>query len=437
MARASRDARAGDLRARLKAIAGGALGNLVEWYDWFAYASFSLYFARVFFPQGDDLDQRLQAASVFAVGFLARPVGAWAMGVFADRRGRKAALVLSVSLMCAGSLTIAIVPGYRTIGMAAPVILVLARLAQGLSVGGEYGASATYMSEMAGRARRGFWSSFLFVTLISGQLAALLVLIALQALLTSAQLYAFGWRIPFYIGAGLAVVVWWIQSGLDETRAFEAERDGERHASGMMRLIRRHPRETAMVFVLSGGGALSFYCFTTYMQKFLSGTAHYSKSVATDISAASLVALMSVQPLYGWLGDLIGRRTLMAAAFGGGALVTWPIMTTLAGSHDPALALALVCAALVLLAGYTAVNAMVKSELFPTDLRALGVALPYAVANALFGGTAELVAEAFKKAGAESGFYVYVSLMSAAACAVAVRMRDTQATSRLIHAGGG
>ncbi len=189
-----------------------------------------------------------------------------------------------------------------------------------------------------------------------------------------------------------------------------------------------------MVFVLSGAGALSFYCFTTYMQKFLSGTAHYSKSAATDISALSLVALMLVQPLYGWLGDLIGRRTVMAVAFGGGALVTWPIMTTLAESHDPALALALVCAALVLLAGYTAVNAMLKAELFPTDVRALGVGLPYALANAMFGGTAELVAEAFKKAGAESGFYVYVSLMSAAAFAVTVRMRDAQATSRLVEA---
>jgi MHS family alpha-ketoglutarate permease-like MFS transporter len=428
---ASHERPAHDFAARLKAIVGGALGNLVEWYDWFAYASFSLYFARTFFPSGGELDQRLQAAAVFAVGFLARPVGAWLMGVFADRRGRKAALVLSVSLMCAGSLMIAVVPGYRTIGVAAPAILVVARLVQGLSVGGEYGASATYMSEMAGRSRRGFWSSFQFVTLISGQIAALLVLIVLQATLTPAQLYAFGWRIPFLIGAGLAVVVWWIQAGLDETRAFEAESEGERHASGVMRLIRRHPRETAMVFMLSGAGALSFYCFTTYMQKFLTGTAHYSKSVATDISAVSLVALMLVQPLYGWIGDLIGRRTLMAFAFGGGALCTWPIMTSLAASHDPAIALALVSAALVLLAGYTAVNAMVKSELFPTDIRALGVALPYAVANALFGGTAELVAEAFKTAGAERGFYVYVSLMSAAAFAVAVRMRDTQKTSLL------
>ena len=167
--------------ARLKAILGGSAGNLVEWYDWFAYASFSLYFAKVFFPSGDQTAQLLQTAAIFAVGFLARPVGAWVFGLYADRAGRKAALTVSVALMCLGSLIVAAVPGYDRIGAAAPAILTVARLLQGLSVGGEYGASATYMSEMAGKGRRGFWSSFQFVTLIGGQLAALAVLIVLQA----------------------------------------------------------------------------------------------------------------------------------------------------------------------------------------------------------------------------------------------------------------
>src|SRR5665213_820366 len=239
--------------ARLKAILGGSAGNLVEWYDWFAYASFSLYFAKVFFPKGDQTAQLLQAAAVFAVGFLARPVGAWVMGVYADRAGRKAALVASVALMCAGSLAVAATPGYRAIGAAAPVILTLARLVQGLSVGGEYGASATYMSEMAGKARRGFWSSFQFVTLIGGQLCALGVLIVLQHILTRAELDAWGWRIPFVIGALLAVVVFWIQRGLEETVSFEtAKAQGGRGSTA--RLLLGHPRETAMVFVLSAAG---------------------------------------------------------------------------------------------------------------------------------------------------------------------------------------
>jgi MHS family alpha-ketoglutarate permease-like MFS transporter len=414
------------------AVVGGALGNFVEWYDWFAYASFSLYFAKVFFPHGDDLDQRLQAAAVFAIGFIARPVGAWALGVLADRRGRKAALVASVSLMCAGSLVIALTPGYALIGPAAPVLLIAARLVQGLSLGGEYGASAVYVAEMAGRARRGFLSSFLFVTLMMGQLAALGVLIVMQACLTAAQITAFGWRIAFLIGAALALAVWFIQARLPETSLFAAEDATARRASTVRALLARRPKEAGMVFVLSAAGALSFYSFTTYMPKFLSGTAHFSRPQATDISAASLVVLMLAQPAYGWLGDVIGRRRLMIFAFGAGAVITWPVFTALAASRNPLIALALICAALISLAAYTAVNGLVKAELFPTELRGLGVALPYALANALFGGTAEVVAEGFKKAGAESGFYVYVSLVAAAAFLVALRLRDTNRTSLIM-----
>ena len=159
---------------RLKNIFGGSAGNLVEWFDWFAYASFSIYFASVFFPEGSQTVQFLKAAIVFTVGFIARPVGAWLMGIYADKAGRRAALTLSVAMMCTGSLVIAVTPGHAQIGDAAAVILVLARLLQGLSVGGEYGASATYVSEMAGRRNRGFWSGFLYVTLIAGQLLAVL-----------------------------------------------------------------------------------------------------------------------------------------------------------------------------------------------------------------------------------------------------------------------
>jgi MHS family alpha-ketoglutarate permease-like MFS transporter len=418
--------------ARVKAILGGSAGNLVEWYDWFAYASFSLYFAKTFFPRGDQTSQLLQAAAVFAVGFLARPLGAWIMGVYADRAGRKAALVASVALMCLGSLAVAATPGYTAIGAAAPAILIVARLVQGLSVGGEYGASATYMSEMAGRARRGFWSSFQFVTLIGGQLAALGVLIVLQHILTRSQLEAWGWRIPFVIGALLAVVVFWIQNSLDETGAFEAAKaQGGRGSTG--RLLLGHPRETAMVFVLSAAGGLAFYCFTTYMQKFLTNTAHFSRNIATEITAASLVVYLLVIPLFGWLGDKVGRRALLVAAFGLGALVAWPVMTAIAHTANPGVALALVCLAIVILAGYSAVNAVVKAELFPTPVRALGVALPYALGNAAFGGTAEYIALAFKQAGRESGFYIYVGVVQAVACLVALRMRDTQRLSLLVE----
>ncbi|HWA62324.1 MAG TPA: MFS transporter [Caulobacteraceae bacterium] len=417
---------------RIKAILGGSAGNLVEWYDWFAYASFSLYFAKVFFPKGDQTAQLLQAAAVFAVGFLARPVGAWAMGLYADRAGRKAALIASVGLMCFGSLMVALVPGYAAIGAWAPAILTLARVIQGLSVGGEYGASATYMSEMAGRTRRGFWSSFQFVTLIAGQLTALGVLIVLQQTLAKADLEAWGWRVPFFIGAGLAIVVFWIQYGLQETGSFHAAKAGGERSS-MTGLFLKHPKETAMIFAFTSAGSLAFYAYTTYMQKFLVNTAHFSKDQATEITAGSLLVFLLVQPLTGALGDRLGRRIVLAGGFAALALATYPLMSTLARASDPWAAFFLLTAVLVAYSGYSAVNAVVKSELFPAHIRGLGVALPYALANTVFGGTAEYVALWFKEQRLESGFYVYVSIVCAVAALTALRMRDTQKHSLILE----
>lgn len=418
---------------RLAAILGGSAGNLVEWYDWFAYASFTIYFAEVFFPHGDRTAQLLQAAAVFAVGFLARPVGAWAMGLFADRAGRRVALAVSVGLMCVGSLMAALVPGYAVIGAAAPVILTLARLVQGFSLGGQYGVSATYLSEMAGRSRRGFWSSFQFVTLIGGQLIALGVLIVLQHLLTAAELANWGWRLAFVIGAVLALAVFALQLRLDETGSFAAAKAAGATRAKTMLLFTEHPRETAIVFTLTSAGSLGFYAFTTYMQKFLTNSAHFSKTQATDISAWSLVGYLAVLPIVGWLGDKVGRKTLLAASFGALALFTWPILTTLSRQTSEAPALALIVGALALLSGYSAMSAVVKAELFPAHVRGLGVALPYAVANAVFGGTAEWVALWFKSNKLEAGFFVYVSLVCAIAAVVAVRMRDTQKASLILE----
>ncbi len=414
---------------RARAILGGSAGNLVEWYDWFAYAAFSLYFAPVFFPGGDQTAQLLQTAAVFAVGFFARPVGAWMLGVFADRAGRKSALSLAVATMCLGSLIVALTPGYAQIGAAAPAILIAARLLQGLSLGGEYGASAVYLAEMAGKSRRGLWSSFQFFTLIGGQIAALLVAIGLQAILTPAQLQAWGWRIPFVIGALLALVVWWIQTRLEETASFRAVKADARKGSATWRLIREHPRECGIIFALTAGGSLSFYVFTTYIQTFLVNTAHFTKAAASQVTLASLIVYLLAQPAGGWLADKVGRRTLLAAAFVGGAALAWPVMTALAQVHSAWLAFALVSGSLIVLTGYSSVSAVVKSELFPAEVRGLGVSLPYALANAIFGGTAEYVALTFKKAGAESAFYIYVAVVLALAAAVAIAMRETRTYS--------
>jgi len=418
---------------RLRNIIGGSAGNLVEWFDWYAYAAFTLYFAPVFFPDEDPTAQLLSAAAVFAVGFLMRPIGAWVMGVYADHKGRKAGLTLSVSLMCAGSLIIGCAPGYAQIGIAAPILLLFARLLQGISVGGEYGSSATYLSEMATPKHRGFWSSFQYVTLISGQLLALLLLIVLQRTLNTEALESWGWRIPFFVGALLAVVVFWLRRRLDETAAFKAEGVRTEPKSSALQLILKHPKEALMVLGLTAGGTLAFYTYTTYLQKFLVNTSGFSKTTATEISAGALLIYMLLQPAVGALSDRIGRRPVMIAFGVLGVLCTVPIMSTLAVTTNAFAAFALALSALVIVSGYTAINAVVKAELFPAHIRALGVALPYAIANALFGGTAEYVALWFKLDGNESRYFWYVTVMVGVSLLVFVFMRDTKHKTLITH----
>lgn len=416
-----------DARARLRAIFGGSVGNLVEWYDWYSYSAFALYFSASFFPRGDATAQLLNSAAVFAVGFFMRPIGGWLLGRHADRHGRRAALTLSVLLMCGGSLLIAVTPPYATIGVAAPALLVLARLLQGISVGGEYGASATYLSERAGREDRGFFSSFQYVTLILGQLLALTVLLALQALLTEAQLSAWGWRIPFVIGAAAAVVAVWLRRSLDETASFKAARPPE----SPLRQLLGHPRAVLATFGLTAGGALSFYVFTTYAQKFLVNTTGFTRATASQVNAATLVVFMCVQPLFGALSDRIGRRPLLITFGVLGTLGIVPLLTALERAATPLQAFALLTLALLGVSCYTSINAVVKAELFPTEVRALGVALPYALAVSLFGGTAEYVALFLKDAGHERWFYWYATAIVFASLLVYTWMPDTKRHSRI------
>ncbi|TBU73060.1 alpha-ketoglutarate permease [Pseudomonas daroniae] len=413
---------------RIKSIFSGSVGNLVEWYDWYVYAAFSLYFAKAFFPQGDMTAQLLNTAAIFAVGFLMRPIGGWLMGIYADRKGRKAALLASVLLMCFGSLIIALTPSYETIGVAAPVLLVIARLLQGLSVGGEYGTSATYLSEMATKERRGFFSSFQYVTLISGQLIALAVLIILQQTLTVEQLETWGWRVPFVIGALCAVVAMYLRRGMEETDSFKKS---EAPKENIMRTLLRHPKELLTVVGLTMGGTLAFYTYTTYMQKYLVNTVGMSKNDSTMISAATLFLFMLLQPMVGALSDKIGRRPILIAFGVLGTLFTYPILTTLHTVQTWWGAFFLIMAALIIVSGYTSINAVVKAELFPTEIRALGVGLPYALTVSVFGGTAEYVALWFKSVGLESGFYWYVTGCIACSLLVYVTMKDTRTHSRM------
>jgi MFS transporter, MHS family, alpha-ketoglutarate permease len=418
---------------RLKSIVAGSAGNLVEWYDWFAYATFSIYFAPVFFPKGDATAQLLNTAAIFAAGFLMRPIGAWVMGIYGDKHGRKAGLTLSVIMMAAGSLMIAFAPTYATAGVAAPVMLVVARMIQGLSVGGEYGSSATYLSEMAPADRRGFWSSFQYATLSGGQLLAIITALVLQATLSEAQLGHWGWRIPFVIGAMLAVAVYLLRRTMAETKSF-AGIDQKREHSSLRILWRDHRRSCILVAMMSGGGGLASYAFTTYMLKYLINSAGFDKRTATLIIAAALVWSFVLQPIAGMLADRFGRKPLLFIAGIGVSLVAVPVYTLLGTTTSPWVALGIILVPITLHGGYTANNAMVKAELFPAHVRALGVAFPYAVGNTLLAGTLEYVALWFKSAGHESGFFWYVAAMVGMTVVAYVMLPETK-TAGLIREG--
>ncbi|WP_081071696.1 MFS family transporter [Burkholderia cepacia] len=410
-----------DTRRRIRSIVGASSGNLVEWFDFFVYSFCSLYFAHAFFPAGDRTTQLLNTAGVFATGFLMRPIGGWMFGRIGDRDGRKRAMVVSVLMMCGGSLAIALLPTYEQIGPLAPALLLAARCLQGLSVGGEYGTSATYMSEIAPPGRRGFFASFQYVTVIGGQVLALIVVVALQQWLTHEQLTSWGWRIPFALGAVGAVVAMILRRSLDETTTVNVRRRAD---AGTLTGLFAHGRAVMTVLGFTAGGSLIFYTFTTYMQKYLVNTAGMHAKTASTIMTAALVVFMVMQPAFGALSDRIGRRKSMMLFGVGATLGTVPVLTALKTVHDPVLAFALILAALAVVSLYTSISGLVKAEMFPAEVRALGVGLPYAIANAVFGGSAEYAALSLKASGFESAFFWYVTALSAVAALASFLMRD-------------
>src|SRR4029453_7401657 len=418
-----------DAARRIKAIFIGSIGNLVEWYDFYAYTAFALYFAPAFFPNSDPVVQQLNAAVLFAATFLMRPLGGWLFGYIADHFGRRLSLTLSVVCMCFGSLIIAATPTYASIGLAAPAILALARIIEGLSLGGEYGASATYLSEVADPRHRGFYSSFQYVTLIGGQLTAIMVLLLLQKVfLTPEQLKDWGWRIPFVIGALLAIFAAVMRRNLHETEALEEAKKLAK-PTGSSRGLLKYPRELLLVVGLTAGGTAAFYTFTTYMQTFVKLSVGLTEDQTTFVIFGTLIFATILQPIYGGIPEKIGRKPLLIFFGVAGTLATVPLLMTLKETKSPFMAFILICCAWLFVAGYTSINPVVKAELFPTNVRAPGAGPPYAITLSIFGGPPPAIACYIKSIGHEEWFYYSLSGAICLSLIIYSPMRDTKHAS--------
>ena len=419
---------------RTKAIISGSLANLLVWYDWYIYAAFAIYFSSSFFSSDSQTVRLLQTAGIFALGFFMRPIGGMILGSFADRFGRRKSMLLSVFMMSLGSLMIAVTPTYDTIGVYAPILLLVARLIQGLSIGGGTGITTAYLSEMAPPHRRGFYASFQYMTLVSGQILALGLLILLQKwVLTDAQLHEWGWRIPFAIGAVLTLAMPYLQGHIDETKAYQAVNAKKATSTaGIWKLLARHPKAILMVVGLTMGGTLAFYTAIVYMQKYLVNSGGISKEDATLITFLSLLVFALAQPFFGAVSDRIGRRPLLIAFGVLGTCTTIPLMRAISDASSHGAILGLLVVYLLIISLYSSISVVVKAEIFPAEIRVIGAGLPHAITVALFGGSAEYVALWLKNAGHEMWFYWYITLAILISLVMFVCMKDTRTNNRMV-----
>ncbi|OYN96981.1 MHS family alpha-ketoglutarate permease-like MFS transporter [Propionibacteriaceae bacterium ES.041] len=391
----------------------GSLGNLVEWYDVYTYTVFATYFESSFFDPADKNSQ-IYVYAVFAVTFVMRPVGSWYFGRFADRHGRRTALTISVSVMAAASFVIACLPTRDTIGVWAAVLLMFCRLIQGFATGGEYGTSATYMSEAATRERRGFFSSFQYVTLVGGHVLSQFTLLVLTYTMSQEALREWGWRIPFAIGGVAALIVFWLRRTMDESLSSEylaeVKAGGDRSSGSLWELLVNYWRPLLLCFLITMGGTVAFYTYSVNAPAIVKATFKNSPTTATWLNLLGLIFLMCLQPLGGLLSDKVGRKPLLVGFGIGGLFWTYVLITFLPTTTNPVMSFLLVAVAYIILTGYTSINAIVKAELFPAHIRALGVGLGYGLANSAFGGTAPLIYQWFKSKDMVPIFIVYVTI---------------------------
>lgn len=395
---------------KIRSIVAASSGNLVEWFDFYIYAFTATYFAHTFSTSDNPIVQQINAFGVFAAGFFMRPIGSWLFGSLADKVGRKKSMVVSVVLMALGSFMIAALPSKDVVGDFAIILLLLARLIQGLSVGGEYGIAATYLSELATEGKRGFYSSFQYVTLIGGQLLAVASISIMLFFFSIDEMKDYAWRILFVVGGILALGSLLVRKVMNES-ATQIHKHEDRGT--LKALFTSSWKQFLMVLGITAGGSLAFYTITTYTKTFMENSG-MDKTLVNNLFLGALFILMIIQPLFGYIGDKIGHKRFLIIfcilAFVG----IYPIFNLISSNaqSNASLVFILVVLLFIILSFYTSVAGIFKAKLFPEHVRALGTGLGYAISNAIFGGSAPWVALQFKNAGMENGFFVYIAVLT-------------------------
>ena len=411
-------------RPTARLLIAGSVGNTLEWFDWLVYTGFAIFFTKQFFPADNETTSLLSTFAVFAVGFSMRPIGGWLTGIFGDRYGRRAALALTIGMMGGSSLLIGFLPTFHQVGLAAPIALTILRMLQGLSAGGEYGASAAYMAESAPPARRGFYASFMYVGVASGLLLASAFTWAMTHFVSTATLEAWGWRIPFILGGCASIFGGWLRSGVRETDAFIALRARGIKRRSLLWIWRNHRPQVLRLLGIAALGAPSFYLFVSYVPIYAIRHAGAVPSVAFGAATAGIAVFLVSQPFFGMLSDRIGRRAPLIAFALLHVLFLYPVMMSIGANFTSVFLVE--CFGLLSYGLYSAIAPTIMAEVFTTEVRVTSIGTIYNLVVALIGGTTPYLMTWFEARHQEGWFIGYVIFWALISLVTYVLMPETR-----------
>jgi MFS transporter, MHS family, proline/betaine transporter len=406
-----------------QAVSAAVIGNVLEWYDFAVYGFLASIIGKTFFPSGDDVSQLLAAFAVYGVGFLARPIGGIVIGRIGDTRGRKTALILTIMLMAAGTVLIGLIPGYASIGIAGPLLVLIARLMQGFSAGGEWGGSTAFIVEWAEEGERGFLGSFQQCSVSAGLLLGSGVAALVATLLEPATMEAWGWRVPFLLGALLGPVGIYMRRNIDETPAYEkAMRTPAAAADDDVAPFWLAARAFGFTILWT----VAFYIFLNYMPTFIKTYAKVSSAAALWSNTIGLLVLVVAIPIMGRLSDRIGRKPLLLACCVCFIVLPYPVFALYLSAPPLGVIIAVQVVFGLIIAMFSGAGPAAISEIFPTRIRSTWMTTGYALSVAIFGGFAPYIATwLIATTGSPISPVYYVIAAAVVSTIVIARLKET------------